>query len=220
MIVGRKVLAHRASSVLQQPDGRRGVDLAGLGALRGQDQRRDRPQCLTGDAEGFPARREDPQPLALAEHSMGECRRRLDHVLAVVQNQQHRPLADGGDDAIRRLRARCLAEQGIPEAESGERRLRHVAVRADGRELHQPGPVRQVAEQRVRGLRGQPRLPQPARPDQGGEPMLGDEFADRDDIGVLADIAGQLGTQVGLPLLLPPYQLAPQQGDVQCGQLR
>ena len=40
------------------------------------------------------------------------------------------------------------------------------------------------------------------------------------DVGVPADEAGQLGPQVGLPALLPPSQLAPQQRDVQRGQLR
>ena len=121
---------------------------------------------------------------------MGERRRRLDDVLAVVQNQQRLPLADRGDEPVHRLRVRCLAEQRIPQAEGGERRLRHVTVRADGCELHQPGPVRQVAEQRARGFRGQPGLPRAARPDQGGEPMFGDEFADCGDISVLADEAG------------------------------
>ena len=156
---------------------------------------------------------------------MGERRRRLDHVLTVVQNQQRLPLADRGDEPVHRFRVRCAAEQRIPEPERGERRLRHVTVRADGCELDQPGPVRQVAEQRARGFRGQPGLPRAARPDQGGEPMFGDEFADRGDISVLADEAGQLGPQVRLPplllpALLPPSQLAPQQRDVQCGQLR
>ena len=50
--------------------------------------------------------------------------------------------------------------------------------------------------------------------------MFRDEFADRGDISVPADEAGQLGAQVGLPVLLPPSQLAPQQRDVQGGQLR
>jgi hypothetical protein len=156
---------------------------------------------------------------------VGERRRRLDHVLTVVQDQQHLPFADRGDEPVRQVHARCLAEQRVPQAQPGERRLRHVAVRADGGELHQPRPVRQVAEQLTRGFRGQPGLSRAARPDQGGEPMFGDEFADRGDISVLADEAGQLGAQVGLPALLrpallPSSQLAPQQRDVQCGQLR
>ena len=218
--VGREILAHRAGPVPQQLDGRGGLDLAGAGVLVRQGQRLDQPQRLTGDAERFPARRQDPQPLALPEHPVGERRRRLDHVLAVVQNQQRLPLADRGDEPVHRFRVRCAAEQRIPEPERGERRLRHVTARADRRQFHQPGPVRQVAEQRARGFRGQPGLPRAARPDQGGEPMFGDEFADRGDISVLADEAGQLGAQVGLPVLLPPSQLAPQQRDVQCGQLR
>ncbi len=151
---------------------------------------------------------------------MGERRRGLDHVLAVVQNQHHLPLADRGDDPVHRLRVRCLAEQRVAQPECAERRLRHVTVGADGRELDQPGPVRQVAEQRARGLRGQPGLPRTARPDQGGEPMFGDERADRGDIGVLADEAGQLGAQVGRAGPLPPAHLAAQQRHVQCGQLR
>jgi hypothetical protein len=151
---------------------------------------------------------------------MGEHRRRLDHVLAVVQDQQDLPLAERRDEPVRRLHVRRLTEQRVPEVEPGERRLCHVAVRADGRELHQPGPVRQAAEQPPRGFRGQPGLPRAARSDQGGEPVFRDELADRGDIGVLADVGGQLGTQVGLPVLLPPAHLAPQQRDVQRGQLR
>ncbi len=76
-------------------------------------------------------------------------------------------------------------------------------------------PSGRLAEQRACGFRGQPGLSRAARPDQGGEPMLGDELADRGDISVLADEAGQLGPQVGLPVLLPLAQLAPQQRDVQ-----
>jgi hypothetical protein len=63
-------------------------------------------------------------------------------------------------------------------------------------------------------------FPEPPGPIRGGEPMLGDELADRGDISVPADEAGQLGTHVGLPVLRPASQLAPQQRDVQCGQLR
>jgi ABC-2 type transport system permease protein len=181
--------------------------LRGLLAGIRQGQRLDQPQRLTGDAERFPAGREDPQPPALAKHSIGERRRRLDHVLAVVQDQQRLPLADRGDEPVRQLRVRRLAEQGVPEAESGQCRLRRVTGGADGGELHQPGPVRQVAEQRARGLRGQPGLARAARPGQGGEPMSGDEFADRRDISVPADEAGQLGSQVGLPSFLAPPQL-------------
>ena len=58
-----------------------------------QGQRLDRPQRLTGDAERFPAGRQDPQPPALPEQPVGERRRRLDHVLAVVQDQQRLPVA-------------------------------------------------------------------------------------------------------------------------------
>jgi hypothetical protein len=57
-------------------------------------------------------------------------------VLAVVQYQQRLPLADRGDQPVRHIRARCRAEQSIPEAEPGQRRLRHVTVAADGGELH------------------------------------------------------------------------------------
>ena len=63
-------------------------------------------------------------------------------------------------------------------------------------------------------------LPRAAGPDQRRQPIFRDELADGGDIGVLADEAGQLGTQVGLPVFLPPSQLAPQQRDVHCRQLR
>jgi hypothetical protein len=86
----------------------------------------DQPQRLTGDAEWFPARRQDPQPLALPEHSIGEHCRHLDHVLTVVQNQQRFPLTDRGDEPVRQLRVWCRAEQSIPEPEPVERRLRHA----------------------------------------------------------------------------------------------
>ena len=190
LIPDREIPAHRAGPVPQQLDGWRGLDLAGAGVPLRQGQRLDQPQRLTGDAERFPARREDPQPPALPEHPVGERRRSLDHVLTVVQDQQHLPFADRGDEPVRQVRARCPAEQRVPQAQPGERRLRHLTVRADGGELHQPRPVRQVAEQRARGFRGQPGLPRAARPDQSGQPMLRDEFADHGDIGVPADEAG------------------------------
>ncbi len=157
---------------------------------------------------------------------MGERRGRLDDVLTVVQNQERFALADRGDEPVRRFRVRCAAEQRIPEPERGERRLRHVTVRADSRELHQPGPVRQVAEQRARGLRGQPGLP-PASPGPIRVVSRWSMMSSRisGDISVLADAVGELGAQVGLPALLPPARcrpcyLAPQQRGAQCGQLR
>jgi hypothetical protein len=150
---------------------------------------------------------------------MGERRRGFDDVLAVVQNQQQLPLANRGNDPIRRFRVRCVAEQRIPQTESGERGVRHVIVRADGCEFHQPDPVRQVAEQCVRGFGGQPGFPRATRPDQGGQSMFGDEIADRGDVSILADEAGQLGTQVGFAVLLRPPELASQQRDMQRGQL-
>jgi hypothetical protein len=151
---------------------------------------------------------------------MGERRRRLDHVLAVVQDQQDLAFADGGDEPFHRFRVRCVPEQGVPQAECGERRLGHVALRADGRELHQPRPVRQVVQQRAHGFRRQPGLSRSAGTDQGGEPMSRDEVADRGYVGVLADVAGQLGAQVGPAALLPATDLTAQQRDVQGGQLR
>ncbi len=66
--VGPQILAHRAGPVPQQPDGRSGLDLAAVRVLGRQRQRLDQPQRLTGDAERFPARRQDPQPLALPEY--------------------------------------------------------------------------------------------------------------------------------------------------------
>ena len=191
---------------------------AGRRGWRGQGP--DRPQRLTGDAERLPARRQDPQPSALPEHAVGEPRRRLDDVLTVVQDQQRLPLADRGDEPVHRVRARRRAEQCIPQPERGESRLCDVTVGADGRELHQPDPVGQVAEQGLRGLRCQPGLARAARPDQRGQPVLGDEVADLGDVGVPADEAGQLRAHVGPVVFLPMSQLTPQQRDVQGRQLR
>ncbi|MGY4896974.1 hypothetical protein ACWEEK_15545 [Micromonospora aurantiaca (nom. illeg.)] len=50
--------------------------------------------------------------------------------------------------------------------------------------------------------------------------MLGHQRADRGEVGVPADEAGQLGAQVGAAGVLPAYRLAAQQGDVQRRQLR
>ena len=152
--VDREILAHRAGPVAQQLNGWRGLDLARAGVPVRQGQRLDLPQRFAGDAERLPARRQDPQPLALPEHPVGERRGRLDHVLAVVQDQQRLPLADRSDEPTGQVGAWCLGEQGIPQAERGQRCLRHVTVGVDGRELHQPGAVRQVVEQRARGFRG------------------------------------------------------------------
>jgi hypothetical protein len=50
--------------------------------------------------------------------------------------------------------------------------------------------------------------------------MLRDELADRGHVVVPADETRELGPQVGLLVLFPPPQLAPQQRDVQGRQLR
>ena len=75
---------------------------------------------------------------------MGEGGRGLDDVLAVVQDQHHRPVAERGDDPIGRLGVRRVGEQRIAQSQRGERRLCHVAFCADGRELHQPDPIRKL----------------------------------------------------------------------------
>src|SRR5262249_31835158 len=91
-----QILAHRPGPILQQLNGLRGLDLAGVSVVGRQRQRLDAPQRLTRDAERFPARRENPQPLTLPEHPVGERRRRLDDVLTVVGNQERFALADRG----------------------------------------------------------------------------------------------------------------------------
>src|SRR5258708_2003906 len=111
-------------------------------------------------------------------------------------------IASGMPSNARQTRARVASvcrstpKSGRTEAARGERRLRDIAVHADRRELHQPDAVGEVAEQGPRGLGGEPGLPGAARADEGGQPMPGDEFADRRDVRVLADEAGQLGPQV------------------------
>ena len=63
---------------------------------------------------------------------MGERGRLLDHVLAVIQDQQHLPVADRGDEPVRQLRVRCRTEQRIPQPEPGECRLLGSAAEYSG----------------------------------------------------------------------------------------
>ena len=128
---------------------------------------------------------------------MGERRRRVDHVLAVVQDQQYLAVTDRRYDSVERLRLRCTAEQRVAQSERGRAPIWATSPSdADRRQLHQPRAVRQVVEQSPRGLHRKAGLARATGAGQGGEPMFGDEFADDRDITELADELGQFGAQV------------------------
>ncbi|MBD2893630.1 hypothetical protein amrb99_25520 [Actinomadura sp. RB99] len=179
--VRREPAPHRRRPRGEQPDGRVAV------------QRADGPQVLAGDAERFAARREDAQVRARGEQPRGERGDRVDDVLAVVQDEQRRPVGERRDEpvlrglrGVRGLGAR-LAQAERAEQRAGQRRA--VPQRRQLGEARRPG--RAAASGPARHLDGQPRLPDPAGPGQRHQARGTEQVGDAFDVAVTADERGE-----------------------------
>ena len=131
-------------------------------------ERRHRPGCLAGDAEGLPAGREQPQSGQVRQGPVGELRARVEQMLAVVQHDQGGSVAellgDGRPDvAARRVgHADRPGHPGLDELRIGQRGQIHppdrpgrlgdpqrepgLAAAAGPGQRHQAGPGQQVRD--------------------------------------------------------------------------
>ena len=96
-------------------------------------QRRHTPGALAGDAEQLAAARQDVHLRAAAHQSIGDPRRCLDQVLAVVEHDEGAPLAEVVDQRIERVAAGHLLA-----ADRYQHRVRHDRGVGDRSQLGEP----------------------------------------------------------------------------------
>ena len=123
----------------------------------------------------------------------------LDEVFAVVQDQQQSLAGQrrhqAGDD-VPVVRA-GLEHRAFPQPECGQYGMCHPGRVGHRSELDQPDTVRQLPQEVGADLAGQPGLSGAARPDQGEQPVPGEQFGDRGDVVGPTDEAGELGPEIG-----------------------
>ena len=116
-----------------------------------------------------------------AHQRLGDPRRRLDHVLAVIQHDQEAPGAHGRRHPLGGLRA------GEREPEGHRNRGRHQPGIRQRRELGDPDAVRVARQALPRDLQSQPGLADTARPDQRHEPVDAEQLRHLRERGIPAD---------------------------------
>ncbi len=132
-------------------------------------------------------------PGQAARRPPGEGGGGLDEVFAVVQDDEHRTLADAGHDAVERLgdRLHALLEQtALPQPQRAEDGLGHLGAVGQQGEFHEVDGGVDVGAR----LGGQPRLPGASGAGQGDQTGGGDQLPDGGELGLPAD---QIGEQRG-----------------------
>jgi hypothetical protein len=180
----------------EQPYGRRPGHLRGVSARRGigHVERRDGPDHLCGQAERFPAGRQDAQPRTAAQQPPGQLRGLVDDVLAVVQDEQHSPGPQRLDEPVARTR-------DVADVQGRHHHVRGPPgrPRLDRAQLGQPDTVGEAADvvhQATSGLQREPRLAHPGRAGEGHQPVVLEPGPDPGDCLVPADQLGERGGQV------------------------
>ena len=68
------------------------------------------PGCLDGDTERLTTRRENAEPRTATQEGIGEIACRVEEMLAVVEHEQRRPIAQRVDERLDERAARRLAD--------------------------------------------------------------------------------------------------------------
>ena len=151
-----------------------------------QRQRRQPVPGLPGHPQRLPAGRQHPHIITSRQQPRAQRRGRADHMLAVVQYQQHLLAGQRPRQRLGRRQPRLLAH---PQRRGHRRRdLHRVRHR---RQLRQPRPVGEPARHLPGHLRGQPGLARPARPGHRHQPVIGKQARDPAQRLGPADEAGQ-----------------------------
>ena len=197
---------HRGGAVGEQPHGRKrspgrtadGPSPGGLGGGRGRE-RRDHVQALAADPQRLPAGRQHPDAGAVGQQPGREDGGGLDHVLAVVEDQQRVPFRQGRAEPVNRVGAPVGAAPGdrpLAQAERVEDRVRHLRRLGHRGELGEPGrpavPARIGPGQALGRLGRQPGLAHAARPGQRDQALGRELLQHGGHLAVPADEAGRL----------------------------
>jgi hypothetical protein len=183
------------------------------GGVRWQRQRAYGPPRFPRDVQRLAAGGQDADLRAGGEDAVGQRRRGLDQVLAVVQDQQRSLCGQRGQHPAERVRL-LVRRRGLTGRQPRGQRLAGVEQRllaqaehaqdggdevgrvGDGGQLDQPHPVGHRGRLGAGGLDGQPGLARPAGAGEGDQAVRGQKFGDLGEFGVAPDEAGELGAQV------------------------
>ena len=159
-----------------EPAGAFDEQLGGGGA-----ERFDGHEVLVAEPEGFTAGGEEPPGAAAGERGVDQLGGRIDHVLAVVQHDQHRPVGEVGAE----LRA---GTGGVAfDTERIGHRPQHVSGGAGRHEIDEHRVLRPALDVVVADSQCDARLADTARTDQRDEPGLVELCRDHVDQVVPAD---------------------------------
>ena len=143
-------------------------------------ERRHRPDGLAADSQPLAAGGDDAQAGAAAQEVLGDLGGRPDHVLAVVEHQEHLPIADHLRQSAR-----------VREVERRSDRGADAGWIADGSQLHQAPAERQVRGLEPGHLEREACLAHSTGPDERHEAMVGHEAREVAQLLVASDQRGQ-----------------------------
>ena len=190
--VRRKVRRGGARPLDEQPDGAIAKRVLAIrAAFRGDSERRYPVNPLALRPERLAAGGDHPHCRVGAQQRLGHSRRRVDHMLAIVEHKHELLRAERVRDGLRRCRARSEFE---PERGSdGDRDEVGIGQR---RQLDGPNPIGEFRQQVSCDLKAEPGLADASGAGQGDEAMGGAEVQDLGQLGVAADQFGNRLRQV------------------------
>ena len=185
-----------------EADGRDVLDALGrVGAEVGHRQRLHSVDPLARDAQWCAARRDHAKLVGCIEQA-SQVDGRVEHLLEVVEDEQHRLLAERGDHGLDRVPSRRLARaEGVRHRGDDEGRI------GDGREVDEDGP--NLGGDSARRRERKPRLPGPAGSGERHEPDLRarQEAGQGYDLELAADERRRVGREL-VPLRLGRWRRA------------
>ncbi len=159
-ITQRKVGTTRARAAFEEGDRFAPARRAGIGIRRRQLESRQIEHLLLDQIERLAAGREDSEPRALRSCPRRPLRRPLDHVLAVVEEQER---SLGRERATERFAQRRRARDIAHAEHAGDQGLDLVLRRERG-QIDEPDAIRETLRGEPRRLDRDPRLAATARP--------------------------------------------------------
>ena len=120
------------------------------------------------------------RPGQRSQQALGDLGGGRDHVLAVVEHDQHVAVADHLSQPVR-----------VGQIEGGGDRRGDTGRVANGSQLHQAPTQAQIFSRGAPDLEGEPGLAHPSRPDEGDEPLLGHQGGEVAPLGVAPDQRSQ-----------------------------
>jgi hypothetical protein len=186
VVVGQPEVRERVpGAVDEQRDG--GAGRAARGVTGRRDRERvDRALHLPARRQRLPARGEDAQVRTALEEALDQERAGVDQVFAVVEHQEHRPVAEMTEELVlARRRGR------VAHTQCGQHRVGHELGVGDAGQPDEADAVRVVVRHRSRHLERQAGLPHAAGSGDGEQPVVLEQARDPAEVLLAAEERGE-----------------------------